>query len=137
MHQGSGMDISMNSTLYINAIREHGLSAVRAWVSACVCVSICVWLALSVFVHLRLFIFQLFIAHYFLRFCRSGIQNINCFSFRFLFFRFLFIFFLHFGLDKIAACNIYTCQKYCMKSKLFVLKSFDVTVSISHIDRHI
>lgn len=58
------------------AVRERGLSDV------CVCASICVWLALSVFVHLRLFIFQLFIAHcFFRRFSRSGIQNINCFSF--------------------------------------------------------
>lgn len=105
-----------------------------------VCVSICVWLVLSVFVHLRLFIFQLFIAHYFFRFCRSGIQNINCFSFGFPFLPFfsylVFLPHLYFGLDKIATCNIYTCQKYCMKSKLFVLNSFAITVSISHIDIH-
>lgn len=96
------------------------------------CVS--VWLALSVFVHLRLFIFKLFIAHCFFRFSRSGIQNINCFSFgSFYLLLFLFLFYFCaiflFWSGEIAACNIYTCTKYCMKSKLFVLKSFCITVS--------
>lgn len=91
------------------------------------------WLALSVFVHLRLFIFKLFIAHCFFRFSRSGIQNINCFSFGSFYLLFYFCFFFCaiflFWSGEIAACNIYTCTKYCMKSKLFVLKSFCITVS--------